>query len=109
MVTRQAPREFILLALQNRPGCEIDAVVEKCSGFTWSKVFLEIDRLSRSGEIRLKKQRGPGYTLTLPSDRLATQPPFTLGMHFNNGTRAQRSGGVPITSNLATSFVSHLQ
>ena len=69
MPTRQTLREIILLALQNSPGCEIDAVVARCSGFTWGEVFLEIDRLSRSGEIRLKKQRGAGYTLTVPPDQ----------------------------------------
>jgi hypothetical protein len=47
------------------PGCNVEDVVRGCPELTWNQVFLEVDRLSRSGQLVLK-QTGPGfYTVTL--------------------------------------------
>lgn len=56
----------ILDAVSQAPGCLLDELVFVCSDLTWNQVFLEIDRLNRTGRVRLQSA-GPGlYTLWLP-------------------------------------------
>ena len=50
--------EMVLNILRNGEVRTMDSLVET-SGLDWSQVFLAIDRLSRSGDIRL--QRGDGH------------------------------------------------
>ena len=50
------------------PGCALEEVVMECPDLTWNQVFLELDRLSRGGQVILK-QKGPGlYTITPCTD-----------------------------------------
>lgn len=54
------------------PGCDVDELVLKCPDLTWNQVFLEIDRLSRAGQIMLT-QKGPGlYSVTTSTDVVVT-------------------------------------
>jgi hypothetical protein len=44
-------------------GCDLEAITRQCTNLTWNQVFLAVDRLSRSGELRLVS-RGRGlYTV----------------------------------------------
>ncbi|ALA58976.1 hypothetical protein [Nitrospira moscoviensis] len=52
-------RATILDALRGRHECDMEELVRNCSCCTWNQVFLEVDRLTRSGELRLVP-RGPG-------------------------------------------------
>ena len=45
----------ILEVVRAHPGCGIDDLVERLSDVQWSDVFVEVDRLSRSGELRITK------------------------------------------------------
>jgi len=45
----------ILQVVRAHPGCGIDDLVERLSDVQWSDVFIEVDRLSRSGELRITK------------------------------------------------------
>jgi hypothetical protein len=46
------------------PGCLLEEVVLECPDLTWNQVFCELDRMSRSGQVRLGL-KGPGlYTVT---------------------------------------------
>jgi hypothetical protein len=45
----------ILEVVKANPGCTLDQVILSLSGLSWSDVFLEVDRLSRSGQLRLTK------------------------------------------------------
>jgi hypothetical protein len=45
----------ILEVAKVNPGCTLDELILSLSGPSWSDVFLEVDRLSRSGQLRLTK------------------------------------------------------
>ncbi len=45
----------ILLVVSAHPGCGLDDLVERLSDVQWSDVFVEVDRLSRAGELRITK------------------------------------------------------
>ena len=54
----------ILEVVRSHPDCTLDELILSLSGLSWSEVFLEVDRLSRSGQLRLTKS-GSGFTTTL--------------------------------------------
>ena len=54
----------ILEAVRAKPDCTLDELIVRMSGASWSEIFLEVDRLSRSGQLRLTKSRS-GLTTTL--------------------------------------------
>lgn len=43
----------ILDAVRRVPEYEMEELLHAFPGFTWNQVFLELDRLSRTGEVRL--------------------------------------------------------
>lgn len=43
----------ILSMLVDQPGLLMEQLLERCPDSTWSQVFCEVDRMSRTGEIRL--------------------------------------------------------
>lgn len=53
--------------VKRRQACDMEDLVEACSSYTWNQVFLEVDRLSRTGELRLLCTRAGVYTVTLPA------------------------------------------
>lgn len=46
-------------------GCDLEDVVLECCDLTWNQVFLELDRLSRTGRIVLKQIGRGRYMVTL--------------------------------------------
>jgi hypothetical protein len=66
MIATQSVTDQILEEAARRPGCLLDELVLACPDFTWNQVFVEVDRLSRRGEVILT-MRSPGvYTVHLP-------------------------------------------
>jgi hypothetical protein len=64
---------LILQTIRRHPQCNLDALVRACPQYTWNQVFLEVDRLSRSGEIELSSA-GPGqYIMSMPEKK---RPPL---------------------------------
>jgi hypothetical protein len=57
----------IVEMVKHRQVCDMEDLVEACSTYTWNQVFLEVDRLSRTGELRLFSKRAGNYTVTLPA------------------------------------------
>jgi hypothetical protein len=58
-----ASKQVMQVVLRS-PGCLVEEVVLECPGLTWNQIFCELDRMSRSGEVRLTA-KGPGlYTVT---------------------------------------------
>ena len=57
----------IVQMVKRRRACDMEDLVKACSSYTWNQVFLEVDRLSRTGELRLLSQRAGVYTVTLPA------------------------------------------
>jgi hypothetical protein len=49
---------LILGALRHASPIELDALVSSLPTFTWNQVFLEVDRLSRTGELRVTSKGG---------------------------------------------------
>jgi hypothetical protein len=43
----------ILAAVHRAPGCQLDELVLTIPELTWNQVFLEVDRLSRTGQVRM--------------------------------------------------------
>jgi hypothetical protein len=43
----------ILDVLARKGECELDELVLLCQGLGWHQIFLEVDRLSREGHVRL--------------------------------------------------------
>ncbi len=50
-----------VLARSRSNGCLLEDLVRECPGLTWNQIFLELDRLSRTGEIRLRLRGGGHY------------------------------------------------
>ena len=43
----------------------MEELVEKCAPYTWNAVFVEVDRLTRSGQIRLLYKEKGVYAFSL--------------------------------------------
>jgi hypothetical protein len=56
----------ILKIVTRKKVCHLDDLVEKCQDYTWNQVFLEVDRLSRIGGLRLLYQKDGDYAVSLP-------------------------------------------
>lgn len=57
----------ILDALTRNTVCEMEEIFQACSSYTWNQVFLEVDRLSRTGQLRLLPKSPGVYAVTLPA------------------------------------------
>ena len=56
--------EQILQLVRAYPGCGLDDLSKRLPHVQWSDVFVEVDRLSRSGALRVTRPN-PGFLLTL--------------------------------------------
>ena len=57
----------ILEAVRRENEYDLEELVRVCSSFTWNQVFLEVDRLSRNGKLRLLRKGNGMYAVRLPS------------------------------------------
>jgi exosome complex RNA-binding protein Rrp42 (RNase PH superfamily) len=46
--------------------CNLDELILECTSYSWTDVFLDVDQLSRSGELRLLCKKAGEYAVTLP-------------------------------------------
>ncbi len=53
MKERATPTELIMETIAHCHGCYLDELVTVCPTLTWNQIFLEVDRLSRAGHLRL--------------------------------------------------------
>ena len=83
MARSATPADLIVETIAHHPGCGLDDLVTLCPEFTWNQVFLEVDRLSRAGHLRLALI-GPG--------RYAVEVPPNAGLRM----RRSREGPVPM-------------
>jgi len=56
----------ILGQVQRTQGCDLDTLTKSLSDLSWGQVFLEVDRLSREGEVRVTRDTGGRYMIRLP-------------------------------------------
>jgi hypothetical protein len=59
----------ILGAVQRMHGCDLDTLTNSLSDLSWSQVFLEVDRLSRKGQVLVTRDTGGRYVIQLPDHR----------------------------------------
>jgi hypothetical protein len=45
--------------------CELEDLARRCPNLTWNQVFLAVDHLSRTGEVRLVHAKRGGYIVSL--------------------------------------------
>lgn len=57
----------VIQAVSESPGCLLEELVSACPGLTWNQVFLEVDRLSRAGEVHLTRAGAGKYVVRLPA------------------------------------------
>ena len=57
----------ILEAVSRAPCCQLDDLVLSLPGLTWNQVFLEVDRLSRTGQVLVMSMGEGNYTIRLPN------------------------------------------
>jgi hypothetical protein len=57
----------IFQMVKRRQVCDMEDLVKGCPSYTWNQVFLAVDHLSRTGELRLLSKRSGVYTVTLPA------------------------------------------
>jgi hypothetical protein len=70
--------ERILDAVHRAPGCQLDDLVLRLPQLTWNQVFLEVDRLSRTGQVRMTVMGKGTYTIWLPNMEKKTRLPQQL-------------------------------
>ena len=68
----------ILDAVHGAPGCQLDELVLSVPELTWNQVFLEVDRLSRTGQVRITAMGEGTYTIWLPNKENRTRTPQHL-------------------------------
>jgi hypothetical protein len=68
----------ILDAVHRAPGCQLDDLVLRLPELTWNQVFLEVDRLSRTGQVRMTAMGKGTYTIWLPKKEKSTRLPQHL-------------------------------
>ena len=56
----------ILDAVHGAPGSQLDDLVLSLPGLTWNQVFHEVDRLSRTGQVRVTVLGKGTYAIRLP-------------------------------------------
>ena len=64
----------ILDAVYRAPGCQLDELVLSIPALSWNQVFLEVDRLSRTGQVRMTAMGKGTYTIWPPNKEKRTRP-----------------------------------
>jgi exosome complex RNA-binding protein Rrp42 (RNase PH superfamily) len=59
-------RKRIFRIVRKNKMCDLDELILKCTSYSWTAVFLEVDQLSRTGELCLLSKKAGEYTVTLP-------------------------------------------
>jgi hypothetical protein len=59
-------RDRVLRIVQRKKTCDTELLLKACASYSWNDVFLEIDRLSRTGELCLFYKQNGDYAVRLP-------------------------------------------
>lgn len=65
VVAHTSVQSRILEAVRRFPGCQMDDLVERCPDLTWNQVFIEVDGLTRAGQLNLTSLGHGDYKLML--------------------------------------------
>jgi hypothetical protein len=65
MAEHTTVEDQVIDLVQQARACDLDEITRYCPTLTWNQVFLAVDGLSRSGELRLVSQGRGLYTVIL--------------------------------------------
>jgi predicted nucleic acid-binding Zn-ribbon protein len=66
MASHTPVTDRILGAVQRTHGCDLDTLTNSLTDLSWGQVFLEVDRLSREGQVLVTLGAGGRYLIRLP-------------------------------------------
>ena len=69
MASHTPVTDRILDEVQRTHGCDLDMLTKSLSDLSWSQVFLEVDRLSRDGQVMVTSDTGGRYMIRLPEHK----------------------------------------
>ena len=69
MTSHTPVTDRILDEVQRTHGCDLDLLTKSLSDLSWSQVFLEVDRLSRDGQVLVTFNTGGPYMIQLPEHK----------------------------------------
>ena len=69
MSQQETITDRILKVVRSAPGCQLDELENNLPGLTWNQIFLEVDRLSRMGQMRVISMGNGMYTVRLSPKR----------------------------------------
>ena len=61
-----AVTDRILGAVQSTQECDLDMLTKHLTDLSWNQAFLEVDRLSRQGKVRVTLDTGSRHIIRLP-------------------------------------------
>jgi hypothetical protein len=69
MVSQSPVTHRILGEVKRSHGCDLDTLAQSLPDLSWNQVFLEIDRLSRQGQVLVTFGTGGRYMIRLPGHK----------------------------------------
>jgi len=66
MASHISVTDRILGQIQRMHGCDLDTLTNSLSDLSWGQVFLEVDRMSREGQVVVTLDTGGRYMIRLP-------------------------------------------
>ncbi|THJ09241.1 MAG: hypothetical protein CAF43_012240 [Nitrospira sp. CG24C] len=66
MASHTPVTDRILGTVQRMHGCDLDTLTNSLTDLSWGQVFLEVDRLSRDGQVLVTLGTGGRYLIRLP-------------------------------------------
>ena len=66
LAVRITLRDRVLRIVQRKKTCDTELLLKACASYSWNDVFLEIDRLSLTGELCLFYKQNGDYAVRLP-------------------------------------------
>ena len=65
MARQITPEDQVIDMMKEVHACDLEEVMRRCPTLTWNQVFLVVDHLSRTGQVRLAPAKRGRYTVTL--------------------------------------------
>lgn len=69
MAITQDLDEIILEMVEQTPDCDMEELTAHCPQATWNQVFLVLDKLSRAGQVTIRRQESGRYKVGLAPQR----------------------------------------
>ena len=66
MTSHTPVTDRVLGAVQCAHECDLDTLPNSLSDLSWGQIFLEVDRLSREGQVLVTRDTGGRYMIRLP-------------------------------------------